>query len=56
MQGTDHPFFPPLEKDPNEWHSVNANYSAISSVFKKARSGAEDVLGNNAVRILNLGD
>ena len=31
--GTDHPFFPPLEEDAKEWHSVNANYGAISKAF-----------------------
>ncbi|KAF2793163.1 uracil-5-carboxylate decarboxylase [Melanomma pulvis-pyrius CBS 109.77] len=53
--GTDHPFFPPLERDAKEWHSVNANYSAISTTFKDDQASAQGVLGNNAVRILKLG-
>jgi predicted TIM-barrel fold metal-dependent hydrolase len=52
--GTDHPFFPPLEEDAEEWHSVNANYTAIHTAFKENKAGAQDVLGNNAVRILKL--
>ncbi|KAF2201009.1 uracil-5-carboxylate decarboxylase [Delitschia confertaspora ATCC 74209] len=55
--GTDHPFFPPLEEDAKEWHSVTTNYAAISKAFEGAIQGsAEDVLGNNAVRILRLHD
>ncbi|PSN65805.1 uracil-5-carboxylate decarboxylase [Corynespora cassiicola Philippines] len=52
--GTDHPFFPPLEEDAEEWHSVNANYSAISATFKDDDKAAQGVLGGNAVRILKL--
>ncbi|KAK3209923.1 hypothetical protein GRF29_44g1012027 [Pseudopithomyces chartarum] len=51
--GTDHPFFPPLEEDVEEWHSVNANYTAISKTFGDDER-AKGVLGNNAVRILRL--
>ncbi|PVH95502.1 uracil-5-carboxylate decarboxylase [Periconia macrospinosa] len=54
MFGTDHPFFPPLEEDAEEWHSVNANYTAISSAFAGNDRAAQDVLGNNAIRILGL--
>lgn len=54
MLGTDHPFFPPLEQDQKEWHSVNANYSAISTTFKDDKLAAEGVLGGNAARILKL--
>ncbi|KAH7091985.1 hypothetical protein FB567DRAFT_435136 [Paraphoma chrysanthemicola] len=52
--GTDHPFFPPLEEDAKEWHSVNANYGAISKAFASDDKKAQDVLGGNAVRILRL--
>ncbi|KAF2123056.1 uracil-5-carboxylate decarboxylase [Lophiotrema nucula] len=52
--GTDHPFFPPLEEDAKEWHSVTTNYGAISTAFPGKEAAAEDVLGNNAVRILKL--
>ncbi|KAJ4983755.1 amidohydrolase [Stagonosporopsis vannaccii] len=52
--GTDHPFFPPLEADAKEWHSVNANYGAISKAFTGSDEKAQGVLGGNAVRILRL--
>lgn len=52
--GTDHPFFPPLEEEAKEWHSVTTNYGAISAAFKNDDAAAQDVLGNNAVRILKL--
>ncbi|KAF2000902.1 uracil-5-carboxylate decarboxylase [Amniculicola lignicola CBS 123094] len=52
--GTDHPFFPPLEEDAEDWHSVMANYSAISATFSGDEKAAKDVLGGNAVRILKL--
>ncbi|KAF2851653.1 hypothetical protein T440DRAFT_498195 [Plenodomus tracheiphilus IPT5] len=54
MFGTDHPFFPPLEEDAKEWHSVNANYGAISKTFAGDDKKAQDVLGGNAIRILRL--
>ncbi|KAF2743477.1 uracil-5-carboxylate decarboxylase [Sporormia fimetaria CBS 119925] len=54
MFGTDHPFFPPLELDVPEWHSVAANYKAVSSAFNDSDSEANAVLGGNAIRILNL--
>ncbi|KAF2822288.1 hypothetical protein CC86DRAFT_331210 [Ophiobolus disseminans] len=52
--GTDHPFFPPLEEETKEWHSVNANYGAIAKTFSTDDKKAQDVLGGNAVRILRL--
>ncbi|KAF1948444.1 uracil-5-carboxylate decarboxylase [Byssothecium circinans] len=52
--GTDHPFFPPLEEDAKEWHSVNANYTAISKAFEGNDEAAKAVLGGNAMRILRL--
>ena len=54
MFGTDHPFFPPLEEDAKEWHSVNANYGAISKAFVGDDEAAKGVLGGNAVRVLRL--
>jgi hypothetical protein len=42
-----------LEEDVEEWHSVNANYTAISKTFGDDER-AKGVLGNNAVRILRL--
>jgi hypothetical protein len=43
-----------LEEDAKEWHSVNANYGAISAAFKGNEASAQDVLGNSAIRILKL--
>jgi aminocarboxymuconate-semialdehyde decarboxylase len=53
--GTDHPFFPPLEEEAKEWHSVSTNYSAIAKAFKGDDDAAKSVLGGNAMRILRLG-
>jgi len=52
--GTDHPFFPPLEKETTKWESVSTNYSAIEAAFPRDEKSAQDVLGGNAVRILRL--
>ena len=52
--GTDHPFFPPLEEQATEWASVNTNYQAIRAAFGDDEKSMHDVLGNNAVTILNL--
>ena len=52
--GTDHPFFPPLEEQATEWASVNTNYQAIRAAFGDDEKSIHDVLGNNAVTILNL--
>jgi aminocarboxymuconate-semialdehyde decarboxylase len=54
--GTDHPFFPPLEEEAKEWHSVSTNYSAIGKAFKGDKEAADGVLGGNAMRILRLGE
>ncbi|KAF2087366.1 uracil-5-carboxylate decarboxylase [Saccharata proteae CBS 121410] len=54
MFGTDHPFFPPLEEDEEEWLSVKTNYAAINTAFGGDDKTADDVLGGNAVRILKL--
>jgi aminocarboxymuconate-semialdehyde decarboxylase len=43
-----------LEEDAKEWHSVNANYGAISKAFANDDKKAQDVLGGNAMRILRL--
>ncbi|OCK78972.1 uracil-5-carboxylate decarboxylase [Lepidopterella palustris CBS 459.81] len=51
--GTDHPFFPPLEKGAEEWASVNTNYQAINEAFGDEEA-AKGVLGGNAIRILKL--
>ncbi|OJZ84775.1 hypothetical protein ASPFODRAFT_139198 [Aspergillus luchuensis CBS 106.47] len=52
--GTDHPFFPPLGKDDEEWPSVTTNYKAILSAFESEGDTAAGVLGGNAARILDL--
>ncbi|KAF2727043.1 uracil-5-carboxylate decarboxylase [Polyplosphaeria fusca] len=52
--GTDHPFFPPLEENANEWHSVTTNYKAILASFANDQLAVQNVFGNNATRILNL--
>jgi hypothetical protein len=45
-----------LEENTKEWHSVTTNYSAISTAFKEDKATAQDVLGNNAIRVLKLHD
>ncbi|RAL14651.1 amidohydrolase family protein [Aspergillus homomorphus CBS 101889] len=52
--GTDHPFFPPLSKDDEEWPSVTTNYKAIHAAFDGESDTVAGVLGGNAARILNL--
>ncbi|KAG0125841.1 hypothetical protein HOY82DRAFT_570870 [Tuber indicum] len=55
--GTDHPFFPPLEKngEEEEWLSVTTNYKAIKDAFGPGEmEKVEGVLGGNAVRLLRL--
>lgn len=53
--GTDHPFFPPLEKDQIEWQSVTQNSRAVMSAFGDDEKAAEAVMGENAMRVLRLG-
>lgn len=53
MFGTDHPFFPPLQKEGGKWASVDTNYAAIEGALGVGEE-AKGVLGGNAVRILNL--
>ncbi|RAH70295.1 amidohydrolase family protein [Aspergillus aculeatinus CBS 121060] len=52
--GTDHPFFPPLGKDDEEWPSVTTNYKAIHAAFEGEGETVAGVLGENAARILKL--
>ena len=54
MFGTDHPFFPPLEDEDNEWLSVKTNSAAVSGVFGSDDESRDDVMGGNAVRVLRL--
>lgn len=55
--GTDHPFFPPLEKngEKEEWPSVTTNYKAIKDAFGPGETEKVDgLLGGNAARLLRL--
>ncbi|PYI08999.1 2-amino-3-carboxymuconate-6-semialdehyde decarboxylase [Aspergillus sclerotiicarbonarius CBS 121057] len=52
--GTDHPFFPPLGEDEEEWPSVTTNYKAIHAAFDTDGDAAAGVLGGNAARILDF--
>ncbi|KAJ5098516.1 2-amino-3-carboxymuconate-6-semialdehyde decarboxylase [Penicillium argentinense] len=52
--GTDHPFFPPLNDHDGQWMSVTTNFNAIYASLKDAPASAEAIVGDNAVRILNL--
>ena len=54
--GTDHPFFPPLDKGEREWQSVTLNSKAVKSAFSDDTEAAAAVMGGNAVRILRLGN
>jgi aminocarboxymuconate-semialdehyde decarboxylase len=51
--GTDHPFFPPLDGEEEQWLSVTTNYNAIKDAFGE-EGVADCVLGDNAIRLLNL--
>jgi hypothetical protein len=52
--GTDHPFFPPLEGEGEQWLSVTTNYGAIKKAFPENGEKSQAVLGGNAVRLLKL--
>jgi len=54
--GTDHPFFPPLEEGEKEWLSVTTNYEAIKRAFAGDDKAVNGILGENAIRVLNLED
>ena len=54
VAGTDHPFFPPLDKSETEWQSVTQNNSAVESAFGDDVKAAGAVMGGNAVRVLRL--
>ena len=51
--GTDHPFFPPLEKA-DQWPSVNSNVQAVREALDEDDEATSAVLGGNAIRLLNL--
>ncbi|KAI4170698.1 MAG: hypothetical protein LQ343_004797 [Gyalolechia ehrenbergii] len=52
--GTDHPFFPPLGEEQDEWMSVRTNIEAVHAAFETDAEGIQGVLGGNAVRLLGL--
>lgn len=55
MFGTDHPFFPPLDRDVDGvWDSVTFNTDAIAAVMNSSDEGTRRVMGGNAVDILRL--
>ncbi|KAL1862775.1 hypothetical protein VTK73DRAFT_6649 [Phialemonium thermophilum] len=55
MYGTDHPFFPPLEKDDQgPWESATLNADAVMETLGKGSAEAAAVMGTNAVKILRL--
>jgi predicted TIM-barrel fold metal-dependent hydrolase len=56
MFGTDHPFFPPLEDDDEEWLSVSLNAAAVKTAFEGDEKVKEMVMGGNAVEVLELKD
>lgn len=52
--GTDHPFFPPLNKNEKEWPSVTLNSKAVRNAFGDDQKSSEALMGANAVRVLRL--
>ncbi|KXT13442.1 hypothetical protein AC579_9902 [Pseudocercospora musae] len=54
MFGTDHPFFPPLEGEDDQWLSVTSNMAATQGALGEDTKTAQDIMGENAVRILRL--
>ncbi|KKA30358.1 hypothetical protein TD95_001009 [Thielaviopsis punctulata] len=55
MFGTDHPFFPPLESDPQgEWESVSLNAEAVIKAVGEGTEEAKGIMGANAARVLRL--
>ncbi|KAL8931553.1 MAG: hypothetical protein Q9211_006880 [Gyalolechia sp. 1 TL-2023] len=52
--GTDHPFFPPLGAEKDEWMSVRTNMEAVRAAFQSDAKGIGGVLGGNAVGLLGL--
>lgn len=52
--GTDHPFFPPLDGDDEQWASVTSNVKAVQTALGDDAKTAQNILGGNATRILRL--
>jgi aminocarboxymuconate-semialdehyde decarboxylase len=51
--GTDHPFFPPLQKT-EKWKSVVENLNAIDAVTGWGQAERDGVRGGNALSLFNL--
>ena len=52
MFGTDHPFFPPLEKEKKQWDSWRTNVDAVMN--GQDENGQAMIMGGNAVELLGL--
>ena len=52
--GTDHPFFPPLDKGAEEWVSVKTNVQAVEMAVSRNVEALAAILGRNAIQLLNL--
>ena len=52
MFGTDHPFFPPLEKGKSQWDSWRTNVNAVMSGADK--TDPRKIMGGNAIDLLTL--
>ena len=50
--GTDHPFFPPLEKGAETWRSVETNFDAVTG--GRDNAGSRAILCANAIEFLGL--
>ncbi|EXJ88581.1 hypothetical protein A1O1_05511 [Capronia coronata CBS 617.96] len=55
MFGTDHPFFPPI-KGGEDWPSMWSNEKAVSQGFGKDSEQYQLIMGDNAVRVLGVGE
>ena len=56
LWGTDHPFFPPIESEETEqeWLSVKLNIEAVEKAQEPNSTSAKNILGLNAVTLLDL--
>ena len=43
-----------MEEDQSEWQSVTLNYQAIHDTFNKNSKTTNAILGDNAIRLLEL--
>lgn len=51
--GTDHPFFPPLKLEQDQWESVDSNKRAVSEALSD-QPLVRGVMGQNAIKIFDL--